>query len=467
MNNSSLFFVFLSLSPKERRDFELFVRSPYINRRDEVSRLYEFMVENITISESALTKEKAWKYVFPNEKYDDKKMRYTMSFLLQALRQFLIYREVEEDLVQSQVLLCRSLRQRRLSKLFESEIHKTMELQEKQPYRNTLYHYNNYKIQFESYEYISQHRRSGDMPLQQLSDELTYFYIADILRQSCTILTHQTISTRNYDLKFLNEVLKHVEENDYSFAPAILIYYYSYKALSNLDNEAHFQEFKKLLYKHWHLFPPVECQDLYILATNYCIKRLNKGDNKYIREGFDLYKSGLENDVFLEDGYLANFNYKNISRLGLALGEYDWVENFLNQYKKKLYPDTRENTYLYNLAFFYFQKPEYDKAMVLLQKVDFDDALNNLDARRMLLRIYYELGEFEPLHSLLDSFKTYISRQKDIGYHKDNYLNLIRIVKKMLRSDLSNPKTRGALITEINNTEALAERAWLLQQLKE
>src|SRR5690606_17944978 len=126
-----------------------------------------------------------------------------------------------------------------------------------------------------------------------------------ILRQSCTILTHQTISTRNYDLKFLNEVLKHVEENDYSFAPAILIYYYSYKALSNLDNEAHFQEFKKLLYKHWHLFPPVECQDLYILATNYCIKRLNKGDNKYIREGFDLYKSGLENDVFLEDGYLA------------------------------------------------------------------------------------------------------------------------------------------------------------------
>lgn len=468
MNNSALLQVFNSFSSKEKRDFGLFVKSPYINRRDEVSRLYDFIVENIDISEASLRKEKAWKYLFPNQNYNDKEMRYVMSFLLKALRQFLTYQEINNDTVQSQVLLCRSLRQRRLSKLFEVEIKKTMDWQERQPYRNTLYHYNNYKIQFERYEYISQNRRSGDMPLQLLSDELTYFYIADILRQSCTILTHQSVSSRNYDLKFLNDVLIHVEENDYSFVPAVQIYYHSYKALSDSENEDHFHEFKKLLYKHWHLFPPVECQDLYILATNYCIKRLNKdkGDSKYLREGFDLYKSGLENDVFLENGYLADFNYKNISRLGLYLGEYDWVENFLNHYKKMLYPDTRENTYLYNLAFFYFQKPDYDNAMRLLQKVDFDDVLNNLDARRMLLRIYYELGEYEPLDSLLDSFKTYISRQKDIGYHKDNYLNLIRFVKKMIRHDLSNSTIRSALIDEIKNTPAFSEQNWLLEQLE-
>jgi len=104
--------------------------------------------------------------------------------------------------------------------------------------------------------------------------------------------------------------------------------------------------------------------------------------------------------------------------------------------------------------------------MVLLQKVDFDDVLNNLDARRMLLRIYYELGEFEALHSLLDSFKTYISRQKDVGYHKDNYLNLIRFVKKMIRYDLSDPKTRSALVDEIKNTPAFTEQSWLLKQLE-
>jgi len=466
MIKSVLFKVFQGLSSLEIRELGLFIRSPYINRREEVSRLYDYIAKNINISEGVLTKEKAWKYVFPNTEYKDKEMRYTMSFLLKATRQFLIFRELENDKVQSQVLLCRSLRQRRLSKLFETEINKTIEWQEKQPFRNTLYHYNNYRIQFELYEYISQYRRSGDMPLQKLSDELTYFYIADILRQSCTILTHQTVSRRDYDLKFLNEVLEHVEENDYSSVPAVSIYYHSYKALSNLANENHFQKLKELLSEHWSIFPLAECQDLYILAINYCIKRLNKGDREYIREGFDLYRFGLKNEIFLEDGYLSSFNYKNIVRLGLALGEYDWVENFLNRYKKLLFPQTRENTFTYNLAFFYFQKPDYDNAMKLLQKVDFDDVLNNLDARRMLLRIYYELGEYDPLDSLLDSFKTYISRQKDIGYHKDNYLNLIRFVKKMLRINLSDTKTKIALVEEIKKTPSLAERSWLLEQLE-
>ena len=466
MNNSVLFRVFSSLSPIEIRELGRFIRSPYINRRDEVSRLYDFFAQNISISDGALTKEKAWKSIFPGSSYSDKEMRYTMSFLLKAIRQFLIYQELNNDKVQSQVLLCRSLRHRRLDKLFEKEIKKTMEWQDKQPFRNTLYHYNNYQIQFENYEYISQQRRSGDMPLQVLSDELTYFYIADVLRQSCNILTHQTVSSRNYDLKMLDEVLSHVEKNNYSFTPAIQIYYHSFKALSNLDNEHHFQELKQLLYQHWSLFPLVESRDLYLLAINYCIKRLNKGNRQYIREGFDLYKSGLENEVFLEDGYLSSFTYKNISRLGLALGEYDWVENFLNHYKNLLYPQTRENTYIYNLANFHFQNEDYDKAMRLLHRVDFKDVLNSLDARRMLIRMYYELGEYDPLESLLASFKAYISRQKDIGYLKDNYLNLIRFVKKMLNSNLSSRTTRGSLINEINQTEALAERSWLLEQLQ-
>jgi hypothetical protein len=466
MLKSALFQVLESLSQKEMRELGRFIRSPYINRRNEVSRLYDFIAKNISISEDTLRKEKIWKYVFPGKEYDDKEMRYAMSFLLKATRQFLIYQELNNDKVQSQVLLCRSLRHRGLGKFFEKEIEKTIKWQENQPYRNTRFHYNNYLIQLEQGEYQSQKTRRGDLPLQKLSDELTYFYIADFLRQTCTILTHQTVSIRSYDLNLLNEVLSHVETNDYSFAPAIRIYYCGYKALSDLNNEDHFKELKTLITKHWSNFPPNESREIYLMAINYCIKRLNKGDREYVREGFDLYRSGLQNDVFLEDKYLSSFTYKNISRLGLYLGEFDWVEKFLNHYKKLLYPQTRENTYLYNLAFFYFQKPDYDNAMELLQKVDFDDVLNNLDARRMLLRIYYELGEYDPLDSLLDSFKTYISRQKDIGYHKDNYLNLIRFVKKMIRSDLSNSSVKIKLIEEINITPAFPEQNWLLKQLE-
>ena len=174
----------------------------------------------------------------------------------------------------------------------------------------------------------------------------------------------------------------------------------------------------------------------------------------------------MTNEVFFDNGVLSSFHYKNVSRLGIALGEFDWVEDFLKHYRTSLDPKQREDNYRYNLAFFYFQKPDYDNAMELLRQVNFDDVLYNLDARRMLLRIYYERGEFNPLLSLLDSFKTYISRhQRDVGYHKKNYLNLIRFMKKMLGSNLSSSRVRARLIEEVDATELIAERAWLLEQL--
>ena len=150
----------------------------------------------------------------------------------------------------------------------------------------------------------------------------------------------------------------------------------------------------------------------------------------------------------------------------MALLENDWVENFLATYKKYLRPRERDNTWRYNLAFFYFQQQKYKQAMQLLLQVKFKDVLNNLDARRILLKSYFELGEFTALESLLESFSRYIHRQKDIGYHRENYLNMVRFVKKMIHNRLEDKKIVQQLIKEIEATNGLAEREWLLEKLK-
>ena len=103
--------------------------------------------------------------------------------------------------------------------------------------------------------------------------------------------------------------------------------------------------------------------------------------------------------------------------------------------------------------------------MRLLQKVEFRDVQYNLNARRMLLRIYYELEELEALESLLDSFRTYIHRQKDLGYHREHYLNLIAFVKKILRNNLKDKAFRTKIKRQIEEANALAEKTWLLEQV--
>ena len=103
--------------------------------------------------------------------------------------------------------------------------------------------------------------------------------------------------------------------------------------------------------------------------------------------------------------------------------------------------------------------------MELLQRVTFRDVLYNLNARRMLLRIYYELGEYDALDSLLDSFATYLRRQNELGYHREHYSNLIYFVRRLLILGRHGQAERQQLYREVQQKEAVAERDWLLKQL--
>ncbi|MCB0555836.1 MAG: hypothetical protein KDD02_19975, partial [Phaeodactylibacter sp.] len=296
-------------------------------------------------------------------------------------------------------------------------------------------------------------------------EELTIFYLADILRHSCTVLTARNISQEDYQLELLEEVLRYVERSPVRQSPAVAIYHQAYKALSEPEEEAYFSNLRALIEQHWQQFPPEEAKDIYLLAINYCIQRLNKGHRQYIQQAFELYRKGLERGVLLEEGALSKFTYNNVLMLAIALQEWAWAENFLEKYKAHLPERERENIYRYNLAVYFFRKPDYGQAMQLLQQVNLEDVLYSLNARSMLLRIYFELEEFDALESLLDSFRTFIARQKGLGYHKENYLNLIAVVRQMLRLPPGERKAREKLQRKVDGMAAIAEKAWLLEKL--
>lgn len=152
--------------------------------------------------------------------------------------------------------------------------------------------------------------------------------------------------------------------------------------------------------------------------------------------------------------------------LALASRELDWADYFLHEFKEKLPKKERENVFLYNLAIYYFYKPDYDKALDLLNRqIVFDDIFYNLNSRSMLLRIYFEQGLFDVLFSHLDSFTTYISRKKQLGYHRESYLNLIHFTKKLLNIPEADKTAREHLRSEIISTKAVADKKWLLAQV--
>ena len=126
---------------------------------------------------------------------------------------------------------------------------------------------------------------------------------------------------------------------------------------------------------HGHQFPPEETRDLYLLAINYCIKRLNEGHQRYAWEGLELYKEGLHQDILISNGLISRFSYRNIVAMGLVAEDFSWVASFISNYRSYLPKAHRESMFSFNMARLEYHRKHYDSALQLLQKSEYKDLL--------------------------------------------------------------------------------------------
>jgi len=118
-----------------------------------------------------------------------------------------------------------------------------------------------------------------------------------------------------------------------------------------------------------------------------------------------LYKQGLSTNALLENGTISRFTYQNIVSVGLLTKEYDWIREFINSYKNKVDKNYQESAYRFNLGRLAYRQKNYEEALDLLKDTDHNDLLINLFSKTLLLKIYYELEEFQLLNSFLEASK--------------------------------------------------------------
>jgi len=466
MPDNQLLQTIRALQPRERAALCDFAACAVFNRRPEVQRLCQYLCKQIDRSSSAsLRPERQFEAAFPGEAYDNARLRHTVSYLLEVARQYLAYNDWSSDPLTQARHLCRAARKRGLDRIFEKTWEVAIAELEKSPIRDARHHYLQYQMLQEQLEQ-QKGARSTKVDLNLFPETLTQYYAAEMLRQACLALSHQATTGQAYEFDLLESLLVQKSWESLLQTPVVAVYHQLYQSLQ-ANGEAHFGALKNLLALHGDCFAVEELRGLHLLAINVCIRRMNSGQRVYIREAFDLYKSALARDVLAEEGILTGFTYKNIIRIAAALQEHDWAEQFAEAYRPMLHVRERDNFYRYNRAFLHFQKQDYARAMPLLRQVELEDTLNNLDARRMLLRSYYELGEWDALEALLQSFGAYLRRQKDLGYHRVTNENLLVFTKKLLSVNFMDKSARASLRAEIESTPDVAERAWLMLQVVE
>ncbi|MBK8556456.1 MAG: hypothetical protein IPL65_12130 [Lewinellaceae bacterium] len=443
-----------------------FAACPLFNRRKEVGNLCRYLEENLNLSNAgAFLPERLFAAAYPGEPFDAARLRHVLSYVLSLVRKYLAWSEWSGSEVGEQPFLLQALRVRGLDFMFEKELPKAKQKLDSLARRDAHFHLQQYQLLQEEQEYITRRARSGSLTLQPLPDALSTFYLSDMLRHACVALTHQAIAGRQYDFKQLEMMIHVCKEDAILKLPAVAVYFHAYHMLKGGDDSTvHFFQLKDALQQHGQLFQAIERRGLYLMAINGCIRRMNAGQREFVREAFDLYREALDQGFLQENGQISGFTYKNIIRLGLALQEDAWVADFLETGKVMLHPKDRENLYRFNLAYLHFHAQRYELAMPLLQQIDLEDTLNNLEARRLLLRSYFELQEWNALEALLQSFGAYLRRQKNLGYHRATHEKLLHFTRRLMEAETLRTAEKHALHDEIVATTEVAERAWLLQK---
>jgi len=465
MRDTIAWSLFSSLNSKEIARFGKFLRAPYFNRRPDVFRLYAIFVEQSKNEPAVFLPHKVWALLFPDRAFDRKQFNYTLNFFTARLEQFLACEELLNDPFQNRLLQCRAFRKRGLLAHFDVNARQLAQDHAAAAHRNADWWLFEYQLRQEVFSRQAMHRRGGGDNLSETTSALANFFLLETLRWSATSRAQASLSrAAPVPVPMADEALRIAAETGEAANAAIALLYAGVQALSHPEEEAHFERLKTLLQRHVGRFPPAEARDLYMTAINFAIRRHNRGDRAYTREAFDLYREALDKGVLLENGQLPKYTFINILNLGQLLGEHNWSRAFLEQGKNLLPPTERDNAYRYGLAGYHFRRSEYEEVLTLLREVEFSDVFIQLDARKMLLRSYFELGEWPALASLLDSFKAFLHRQKALGYHRDSYLNLLRFTQKLMRAAGKRPAARKRLAASIAAAEAVAEREWLLEK---
>jgi len=472
MNNSRLIQLLKTFSSKEKRNCRAWIASPIHNQREDVSNLYDFLWE-MELKDQYLTKSLAWASIYPRTKFNDGKMRQIIHKLLLAVEDFMTYEQMKKKEGTSSILLWETLKDRKLFSLLDKSI-KTSKLssQKETTNKNQLQNWEtlrfNYELESLQFNAAEQEDRTSALNLQELSDTLDIQYFADKLRKACLLYSRLVVFKMNYQPKMLAVVLEQAKELDYLKIPAIGVYYYCYQSLTATKNaDEYFEKMMTYLKEHANAFPPQEIRELYLLAINYTIKKINDGFQWHLEKAFDLYKTGITEGYLLEDGVLTPFTYNNMVTIGIRMKEYQWIEQFVYDYKDSIIKEARESIFQECLAKLYYAKKQYKEAQELLINIKTKDILRILSCKTILAQVYYETNQYDALEALLDSLKMYLRRKDFVGYHKENYNNITRYLQKLVRVNPFDKKAKSKLKEEIEQTSILSSKKWLLEQLSE
>lgn len=413
-----------SLDSKELNRFSKLVSATYFNDHEGTKAAFGNIYYCIS-NKKSINRKTIFEAVYPNESYDSQKVSNILTYLMRLFETF-IQDEYQPQLDFSKLSLLSFLAEKRLDTYFDRTA-AAFHVEDKHPITSF------YTYQFIEQYQLDKRKRTDFQSLQQSNMALDAFYFKEKFKAGCRMLSYKNVVSGEFNFMLFDQFEEQLKSMDDLLNNHLLLklYFLSYQMIK-YDTPEIYQEIKTLLIHTDQKLDIEEQKDLYGYLQNFTIKQINKGNREFLSELFDIYMKMLENGVIYTDGYLSEWKYKNIITAGCRLNKMEWTRQFIEDYKERIKPSSRENAYKFNLASYYNFIGNHNETLNVLRDVQFSDIYYHLDTNVLLIKTYFALDEHELLLNLLDTFRIFILRNNKVStYQKKLYKNLIKYTRQL------------------------------------
>jgi hypothetical protein len=208
---------------------------------------------------------------------------------------------------------------------------------------------------------------------------------------------------------------------------------------------------------------------LFGYARNHCTWQFNHGNLGFAALNLDLFKSCFSRGLLFENDKIQAATYLNLVQAGLIARDFDWLDAVMPQCRDRIIGvPAPDELYNYTRANCHYHRRQYDRALDLLREAS-DDLYNNLMARKLELKIYYETNS-PLLDGKIENFKLFIFRQgkkrlpADVYRMNNKFIDLLRKLNNL--GITGNKAGVATLIRQLDADTLVAERIWLREQLE-
>lgn len=465
-----------SLDDKEFKTLGKFIASPFFNESKKMVELYEFVKKyyhNHTFKE--LTTELISEGVFKTKKYDSARTRKLVSDFNILVENFLIHKSVDRDLIGKKIYLVNQLKKKELDKFYNIEIDDLKRIIKISDLDSKKYYLSSLNLAIEEL-FIARHSLHRDKKIEKIgnlidsTERLNIFLKLNIyhLLVQNNLYNDKEIFKSGLDSieDFINNIQKKADTYKIE-EPKLYLYYFTLKLILSGTVDKIFPEIENYIEENKAFLDASDIVLTIYTIVIFVVNEISSGRFEKAEVAVRIFKRIDEKGYFTGLKEINHFIFAQIINFALSINDIEYAEAFLWRYfpKIKIYKDDSINLAIASLRFSQYR---YNDAKDHIKKIKYKTFGFYLFANSLLLKIFYEENSLKFINPLVDSFKHFLKRNKNVpGYFSESYYLFLTYLTGLTSLKKKNRKDIFKFEYELSNEKKFIDKKWIEEKVKE